>query len=192
MLMPEARKVQTDGPPDGCPDFPSKGREGLFVEFPCGFPCVSPCPLWLRFAPVRPDAASFRLRTRVVNTSDDETLLDFCLRRLECFKHFSNFLFETECAEDATTVHIQRRDRAYRNHRPPAAMVGRTGHCGAGPSGAPAHLQLGRTGHRRGYLPASPTRLLPAAHAQSDSVSCGRNSAPAWPLRSARLRSITF
>src|SRR6266849_4033218 len=95
----------------------------------------------------------------------DETLVGFSLRRLECFKHLFSFLFETERAHNATTVHIQRRDRPDRNHRPPTAMVGRTGHCGAWPPGASPHLQLGPTGHRRGYLPASPTGLLPPAHA---------------------------
>src|SRR6266853_4155135 len=88
---------------------------------------------------VCPDSASFRLRTRVVNTTNDETLADFYRGRLECFKHFSNFLFETECVEHATTVHIQRRDRPDRNLRPSAAMVGRTGHRRAWPSGPPPH-----------------------------------------------------
>src|ERR1700732_3358851 len=76
---------------------------------------------------VPPDTAKFRLRTRVVNTTNYETLVNFWPRRLECFKHFSNFLFETERAHNATTVYIQRRDRPDRNHRPSAAMVGRTG-----------------------------------------------------------------
>src|SRR5208337_2571327 len=51
-------------------------------------------------------AAIFRRRTRVVNTAKHETLLGFCLRRLECFKHLSTFLFDTERAQNATRVHI--------------------------------------------------------------------------------------
>src|SRR5271167_1204138 len=95
----------------------------------------------------------------------DETLLDSGRLRLVCFKHFSIFLFETERAHDATTVHIQRRDRPDGNHRPSAAMVGRARHCGSWSAGAPPHLQLGRTGHGGGHLPASPARLLAAADA---------------------------
>ncbi len=98
---------------------------------------------------------------------NNETLVDFCRCRLECFKHFSNCLFETECVENATTVHIQRRACPDRNHRPPTAMVGRTGHRSTGPPGASPHLQLGPTGHCGGYPPTPPTGLLPPAHAQS-------------------------
>src|SRR6266853_222666 len=50
-------------------------------------------------ASVRPDIGKFRLRTRIVNTMNNETLVDFCRCRLECFKHFYDFLFETECVE---------------------------------------------------------------------------------------------
>ncbi len=102
---------------------------------------------------------------------EDETLPDFWLRRLEYFKHFSNFLFETERAQDATTVHIQRRDRTDWNQRPPAAMVGRTGNRCARPPGAPPDLYLGQTCHRGGDLPAPQARLLPPAHAQGDWLS---------------------
>src|ERR1700687_1184950 len=91
-------------------------------------------------APVRHDSASFRLGTRVVNTSNYESLVDFCRCHLECFKHFWNLLFETERAQNATRVHLQRRDRPDRNHRASAAVVGRTGHCGTWPLGASPHL----------------------------------------------------
>jgi hypothetical protein len=50
---------------------------------------------------------TFLLGTRVVNTTNYETLVDFCACRLECFKHFSSLLFETERVENATTVHIE-------------------------------------------------------------------------------------
>src|ERR1700686_1266061 len=53
MLMPEARKVQTDGLPDGGPILRRREEEGLLLNSPVvEFPCVPPCPLWLRFAPV--------------------------------------------------------------------------------------------------------------------------------------------
>ena len=97
----------------------------------------------------------------------DETLVDFFPGRLECFKHLSNFLFETERVENATTVHIQRRDRPDRNLRPPTAMVGRTRRRRAWPPRAPPHLQLGTIGHCGSHPPTSPEGLLPPAHAQS-------------------------
>ena len=99
-----------------------------------------------------------------------ESLLDLLAGHLECFKHFSFLLFETEWASDATRVHIERRDRTDRDQRPSAAMVGRTRHCSAGPPRASADLQLGRTCHRGGHPAAAAARLFPAGHAESDSL----------------------
>src|SRR3981189_3094423 len=113
MLMPAARNAQTDG---------QHWRLGI----------IETLRHWLN--------DSMPLTYPHSQHNKDETLADFFPCRLECFKHFSNFLFETERAQNATRVHIQRRDRPDWNHRASAAMVGRTGHRGAWPPGAPPHL----------------------------------------------------
>jgi hypothetical protein len=141
MLMPQTRNAQTDG---------QHWRPGI----------IETLRHWLN--------DSMPLTYPHSQHNKDETLADFFPRRLECFKHFSNFLFETERVENATTVHIQRRDRPDRNLRPSAAMVGRTGHRGTRPSGASPHLQLGPTGQCGGHMPTPPAGLLPPANAQSN------------------------
>ena len=142
-----------------------EGKEGRLLNSPV-IPLCTPVPPVVKICSCASEPCQLPATYPRSQHKHDETLVDFYRCRLECVKHFSNFLFETERVENATTVHIQRRDRPDRNHRPPTAMVGRTGHCGAWPSGASPHLQLGPTGHRGGYLPASPTGLLPPAHAQ--------------------------
>ena len=73
---------------------------------------------------IQADVSCLGRGIRVVNTGDEETLLDLHFRRLECFKHFFLFLFEAECIQNATRVRIERRDRTDWNQRPPVAMVG--------------------------------------------------------------------
>jgi len=100
----------------------------------------------------------------------NETLMDFWLRRLECSKHLSDLLFETECGYDATRVYIERRDRADGDYRSSIAMVGRARNCRAGTAGASPHLQLRRTGDGGGHLPVAASGIFVASHAQGDSV----------------------
>src|SRR6202021_2298098 len=101
------------------------------------------CQRWQTFNPI----VHTRRCTRIVNTIRNETLLDFCPSRLECFKHFHTFLFETQSHQNATRVPIKRGDLPYRNHRASTAMVGRARHREVGRAGPPPPLYRGKHAH---------------------------------------------
>jgi len=49
-------------------------------------------------------------RTHVVNTNEPRNLVISAVAALKCVQNFLDFLLKTECVDNATKVHIQRRD----------------------------------------------------------------------------------